>query len=410
MPALLLAGLRLSGVSALSAPAAVYLRIHLPWGDGTPVVSPVMSASGLQLAQREALSKLRVELLEEARKAKAAAKADAKADRAKTKGAAPAGKPAKPAAPAAASAAPPTSLTAKPASSAARDDRESVDSDEDDALSGDEAAAAAASAAGAGGVSSAGGSASLIAAMGSGTSYSALDEDAHFAIAAAAAADGGPAASGDAKRRALLALTVDYTWTPAETAIPPLRPAIWDPRLLRTGHVFIVAHAAPGADGSSLAIGGGKPKSGSAAGGTASDAVVGIAVLPLLGLVKAAAAANEVALTMQAEDDGEQIGAAAAVAACVRADAARDSFHTHTHVRPLPPSHCRCRRRRPRRAAQRHALGLARQRRREGRCRACPAAASRAGGDRCEPRHHRRVARPIREGLQPGRRAVGAHG
>ena len=46
VPALILSGLKLASVSALSAPAGIYLKIYFPWSDGAPVVSPIMSAMG----------------------------------------------------------------------------------------------------------------------------------------------------------------------------------------------------------------------------------------------------------------------------------------------------------------------------------------------------------------------------
>ena len=69
--------------------------------------------------------------------------------------------------------------------------------------------------------------------------YSILDEDAvHAAAAVSNLLDGGAEGAGgasnmDPKRKALLSLQVEYTFTPADTAIPPIRPALWDPRMLR---------------------------------------------------------------------------------------------------------------------------------------------------------------------------------
>lgn len=102
-------------------------------------------------------------------------------------------------------------------------------------------------------------------------------------------------------------LQVEYSWTPSETAIPPLRPAVWDPRLLRTSHIFVVAHAAPGPDGTMLAIGdSGKAKSG---GGKGADAVVGQAVIPVGPFVRAAGNALEIALAIQGDDNDDEIAA-----------------------------------------------------------------------------------------------------
>ena len=46
VPAIVLSNVKLTSVPALSAPAGIYLKIYLPWSDGVPVVSPIMSAMG----------------------------------------------------------------------------------------------------------------------------------------------------------------------------------------------------------------------------------------------------------------------------------------------------------------------------------------------------------------------------
>lgn len=73
------------------------------------------------------------------------------------------------------------------------------------------------------------------------------------------------------------------------------------------GHIHIVAHAAPGPDGSLLAIGDSGKSSSNAKG---ADAVVGQAVVPLAPFVRAAANALEIALAIQADDaDDDDIAA-----------------------------------------------------------------------------------------------------
>lgn len=85
VPVLLLQGLKLSGVSALTAPAGVYLKIWAPWSDGAPIICSTMSAQGLTAASREALRALKGELAEEAKKAAKAEKERAKEAKAKVR-------------------------------------------------------------------------------------------------------------------------------------------------------------------------------------------------------------------------------------------------------------------------------------------------------------------------------------
>ena len=86
VPVLLLQGLKLSGVSALTAPAGVYLKIWAPWSDGQPIVCGTMSAQGLTGANKEALRSLKGELAEEAKATRKAELAKAKENKAKVRG------------------------------------------------------------------------------------------------------------------------------------------------------------------------------------------------------------------------------------------------------------------------------------------------------------------------------------
>jgi hypothetical protein len=85
VPVLLLQGLKLSGVSALTAPAGVYLKIWAPWSDGQPIVCGTMSAQGLTGANKEALRTLKGELAEEAKATRKAEVAKAKEAKAKVR-------------------------------------------------------------------------------------------------------------------------------------------------------------------------------------------------------------------------------------------------------------------------------------------------------------------------------------
>jgi len=52
----------------------------------------------------------------------------------------------------------------------------------------------------------------------------------------------------DPHRQGLLALSCEYAFTPYETALPPMRLHLWDPRILRSMHLHIVAQQPPKSD------------------------------------------------------------------------------------------------------------------------------------------------------------------
>jgi len=60
--------------------------------------------------------------------------------------------------------------------------------------------------------------------------------------------DGGTSTSVDPERLALLALSCEYPFVPFNTALPPLRLHMWDPRILRSMHLNVVAQQPPLSD------------------------------------------------------------------------------------------------------------------------------------------------------------------
>jgi hypothetical protein len=341
VPVVLLSGLKITGVQAMTAPAAIYLTIHAPWledgprpggkggsgggsgggasgggGAGSGILCGTMTAVGLTDAQKEGLRALKTELAEqakadakkrkeEAKEAKAKAKAAKKEAKARGEKEGPkvtiqgAG-----GAPAPAGGTPdkvdPAKKTLKSGLSTMfgrgggdKDKKDGKDAagkdkdDDDDAPDSEDEADDDADDDG-----------------GVDDDYTVLEEDAEYAASATAAIAMLDAGGVDPKKKALLDLTVEYAWVPAETSIPPLRPVCWDPRILRSAHIHIVAHAALGGDGSYLAIGAsGKGGKKAAAAPAPGKDIVGQATVPLLPLLKNAQAAMELAWQVQVEEE-----------------------------------------------------------------------------------------------------------
>jgi hypothetical protein len=292
----LLRGARLCGVQALAAPAAVLAVLHAPWLAGGSVPLGVAHARGLSEDQRAALRGLKKLLAEEVKKAKAAAKAHAKAAAAAAKaeksaphatvqGGAPAPQP-------------PASSTAPAAGVFSEEELAELEDMEEEAGEGEggggvEAALARASQ-GAHGFS-------LPPAPGGGGGGGGGGAPAAGALAGKLAPLATLASALLQRHEALLSLCVEYAWegeggaggVGAATLLARLTPMAWAPPLLAAAHLHVLFFAAPGADGSHLAIGGAQSVAKAAAAVAAVGAErrpCGVAALPLAPFVAAAAA------------------------------------------------------------------------------------------------------------------------
>lgn len=284
VPVILLSALKIIGVQAMTAPAAIYLTIHAPWlekssSTGGGISIGTMTAVGINDSQKEALRTLKTELAEQAKADAKKRKEEAKEAKAKAKAAK------KEAKAKGEKEGPKVTIQGSGAPDADKKDNKEDDDESDDDGEDDEPTQS--------------------------DEYTVLEEDAEYAASAMAASALLDSANIDPKRKALLDLTVEYTWVPTETAVPPLRPVCWDPRILRTSHIHVIAHASAGADGSFLAIGKSKKDSGKASDASSKGhTIVGQATIPLLPLIKNAQAAIELAWEVQAEEEEDETDAA----------------------------------------------------------------------------------------------------